>query len=80
MKAYLGTPPLLSKPKEGEELYLYLVVSPSANSFVLVREEDWMQKPMYYTAKFYKMLKQDITDWKTYFCSCSISQKGLTIF
>lgn len=28
LKAYLSAPPLLSKPKVGEELYLYLAVSP----------------------------------------------------
>jgi hypothetical protein len=39
LKEYLTNPPLLSRPSEGEILYLYLVVSPSAVSSALVREE-----------------------------------------
>jgi hypothetical protein len=38
LKEYLANPPLLSRPTEGEILYLYLAVSPSAVSSVLVRE------------------------------------------
>ncbi|XP_062088902.1 uncharacterized protein LOC133795468 [Humulus lupulus] len=48
LKEYLTQPPLLSKPLEGEILYLYLSVSVSA---VLVREEERKQKPIYYTSK-----------------------------
>ena len=40
MKAYFGKPPFLSKPKEGETLYIYLAVSERAVSAVLIREED----------------------------------------
>ncbi|CAH9086678.1 unnamed protein product [Cuscuta epithymum] len=40
LKKYLSSPPVLSKPKVGETLYLYLGVSPSAISSVLIREED----------------------------------------
>jgi hypothetical protein len=32
LKEYLANPPLLSSPEEGEILYLYLAVSPSAVS------------------------------------------------
>ena len=38
MKAYFGTPPFLSKPKEGEALYVYLAVSERDVSAVLIRE------------------------------------------
>uniref|UniRef100_A0A2N9IPM7 Reverse transcriptase domain-containing protein n=1 Tax=Fagus sylvatica TaxID=28930 RepID=A0A2N9IPM7_FAGSY len=42
----------VSRPsKQGEELYLYLVVSPTAISSVLVREEDRRQLPVYYTSR-----------------------------
>ena len=33
----------------GEELYLYLAVTPHAVSSALIREEGRMQKPVYYT-------------------------------
>jgi hypothetical protein len=36
LKKYLMTPPLLSPSKQGEELYLYLAVSPTAISSALV--------------------------------------------
>ena len=39
LKEHLGHPPLLSKPIEGEKLYLYLVVSEDAVSAALVIEE-----------------------------------------
>ena len=40
LKAYLSSPPLLSPSKPGEELFLYLAVSPTAVSVALVGEED----------------------------------------
>ena len=38
LKKYLTSPPLLSKPKDGEQLFIYLIVSEGAVSAVLVRE------------------------------------------
>ena len=35
----------------GEELYLYLAVTPHAVSSALVREEGKVQKPVYYTSR-----------------------------
>ncbi|KAL5829304.1 hypothetical protein ACOSQ3_018772 [Xanthoceras sorbifolium] len=51
IKRYLVDPPLLSKPKEGETLLLYLAVSETAISAVLVREEDNKRLPVYYINK-----------------------------
>jgi hypothetical protein len=51
LKKYLRNPPLLSRPDEGEILYLYLAVSPSAVSSALVREDSGIQKPVYFTSK-----------------------------
>jgi hypothetical protein len=51
LKQYLVTPPLLSRASEGEPLYLYLAVSPSAVSSVLIREEKGVQKPVYFTSR-----------------------------
>ncbi|KAL5554003.1 hypothetical protein UlMin_041404 [Ulmus minor] len=51
LKTYLGRPPLLSKPQEGESLILYLAVSKGAVSSALIREEEGVQWPIYYTRK-----------------------------
>ncbi|KAK0603302.1 hypothetical protein LWI29_003521 [Acer saccharum] len=51
LKDYLGQAPLLSKPETGETLYMYLSVSEAATSSVLVKQEDGIQKPIYYTSK-----------------------------
>ncbi len=44
-------PPLLSPSKQGEELYLYLAVSPTAVSSALIREEERRKLPVYYTSR-----------------------------
>ena len=44
-------PPLLANPKEGEALFLYLAVSESVVSSVLVREEEGSQSFIYYVSK-----------------------------
>ncbi|KAK3012116.1 hypothetical protein RJ639_010589 [Escallonia herrerae] len=51
LKTYLSSPPLLSKPLPGENLFLYLSVTDVAISTVLIREEDGIQKPIYYISK-----------------------------
>ena len=51
MKAYLSALPLLSPSQPGEELFLYLVVSPVAVSTALIREEEKVQKPVYYASR-----------------------------
>ncbi|KAK0603822.1 hypothetical protein LWI29_009058 [Acer saccharum] len=43
--------PILSKPVVGETLYLYLSVTEVATSSVLIRLEEGIQKPVYYTSK-----------------------------
>ena len=51
LKTYLVTAPILSPSVVGEELYLYLAVTPHAVSSALIREEEKVQKPMYYTSR-----------------------------
>ena len=51
MKEYLSTSPVLSAPKDGEELFLYLAVSEVAVSGVLIKEENKKQRPVFYTSK-----------------------------
>ena len=50
LKAYLSSSPLLSLSKLGEDLFLYLAASPAAVNAALVREEDGVQKPIYFTS------------------------------
>ena len=51
MKQHLGHPPLLSKPVEGEKLFLYLIVSKEAVSIAMIREEERIQWLVYYVSK-----------------------------
>ena len=51
LKKYLTSPLFLSKPKDGEHLFIYLVVSETAVHIVLIREEDSKQVPIYYMSK-----------------------------
>ena len=51
IKEHLGHLPLLSKPIEGENPYLYLIVSEEAVSAALVRKEGKVQWPVYYVSK-----------------------------
>ena len=51
LKAYLSSPPLLSPSQPGVELFLYLVVSLVPVSAALVREEERVQKPVYYASR-----------------------------
>ncbi|XP_074337673.1 uncharacterized protein LOC141674871 [Apium graveolens] len=48
IKKHLSSPPMLTNPKAGETLILYLAVSDFAISAVLVREEDGVQLPVDY--------------------------------
>ena len=58
MKAYLSTPPLLSPSQPGEELFLYLAVSPIVISAALIREEERVQKPVYYANRVLRGAKE----------------------
>ena len=51
LKAYFTLTLLLSSSKLGEELYLYLAVSPYVVSSALIKEEGNVQKPIYYSSK-----------------------------
>ncbi|XP_059461825.1 uncharacterized protein LOC132190804 [Corylus avellana] len=51
LKEYLVSPPLLSQTIPEEVLYLYLAVSPTAISAALIREEEGIQKPVYFISR-----------------------------
>ena len=61
MKAYLSSSPLLSPSKPGEDLFLYLAVSPAAISATLVRKEDGVQKPVYFTSRALRGVEEKYT-------------------
>ena len=46
LKEYLGKPLLLSKPAEGEPLFLYLAVLEYTVTEALIREEEKVQWPV----------------------------------
>ena len=54
LKVYLSSQPLLSPSQPGEELFLYLAVSLVAINAALVREEDKVQKPVYYASQAFR--------------------------
>ena len=58
VEAYLSSPPLLSPSKPGEELFLYLVVSPATVSAAFVKEEEKVQKPVYYAIRALRGAKE----------------------
>ncbi|XP_075670165.1 uncharacterized protein LOC142639925 [Castanea sativa] len=51
LKQYLMNPPILSRSQKEEVLYAYLAVTNHAVSLVLVRNDDGVQKPIYYISK-----------------------------
>ena len=48
---HMEAPPILSKPGNGEDLFIYLAVSSHALSAALVREDAKVQRPVYYISK-----------------------------
>ena len=51
LKKYIGSTLLFSKLRIDEKLYLYVVVSPTAISAVLIHEQDKIQRPIYYVSR-----------------------------
>ena len=51
LKVYLTIAPLLNPSIPGEELYLYLTVSPHVVCSALIRKEKKVQKLVYYTSR-----------------------------
>ncbi|XP_059669203.1 uncharacterized protein LOC132314344 [Cornus florida] len=58
LKQYLSSPPLLSRTIPGEELYIYLAVSTTAVSSALIREEEGVQRPVYFVSKALRGTKE----------------------
>ncbi|XP_052193804.1 uncharacterized protein LOC127802147 [Diospyros lotus] len=76
LKAYMGQAPLLSKPKDGKKLVVYLGVSKHALSAALVREEEGMQYPVFYISKRLVDAKTRFTPMeKLAYCLVAASRK-----
>ena len=50
----MSSPSLLSPSKEGEDLFIYLVVSTTVVSAALIREENRIQLPVYYVSQVFQ--------------------------
>ncbi|XP_072077945.1 uncharacterized protein [Arachis hypogaea] len=50
-KKFLNQPPVLTRPKAGEELVLYLAIAKKAVASALIREDEVGQHPIYFTSK-----------------------------
>ena len=64
LKTYLTIASLLSLSMVGEELYLYLAITPHAVSSALIKEEDKVQRLVYHTSKALRGAKDDIHKWR----------------
>ena len=51
LKEYLSRPLIMSSPEANEVLYAYIAVAPHAVSLVLIRDDNGLQKPVYYVSK-----------------------------
>ena len=51
LKEYLSRPPIMSNLEANEVLYTYIAVAHHAVSLVLIRDDNGLQKPVYYVSK-----------------------------
>ena len=51
LKEYLSRPPIISSPQADEVLYTYIAVAPHVMSLVLIRDDNGLQRPIYYMSK-----------------------------
>ena len=51
LKEYLSRPSIMSSPEADEVLYAYIVVALYVVSLVLIRDDNGLQKPVYYVSK-----------------------------
>ncbi|GKV11641.1 hypothetical protein SLEP1_g22881 [Rubroshorea leprosula] len=51
LKAYLASPPLISKPSPGETLFLYITATTEVVNAALIRQEQKRQRPVYFVSK-----------------------------
>lgn len=57
LRSYLTSLPLLGRPDPFKKLFLYLAVSPSIMSAMLIKEKDRIQKPIYYISRILRVVE-----------------------
>ena len=71
LKTYLSSPSLLSLSQLGEEMFLYLAVSSMAISATLVKEEEKVQKLVYYVSRALRGVEERYPSMEKLFFACS---------
>ena len=51
LKEHLSRPPIMSSPEANEVLFAYIAIAPHAVSLVLIRDDNGIQRPVYYVSK-----------------------------
>lgn len=69
LKSYLSNPPLISIPKPNEQLFVYMSSSKKAVSAALIKEDEKVQKPIYYINRILVGTKVNYLPLET--CTCS---------
>ena len=57
LKEYLSQPPIMSKLEKDEVLFAYIAIASHVVSLVLVRDENGVQRPVYYVSKLLHEVK-----------------------
>ncbi|KAM2069288.1 hypothetical protein ACFX16_000814 [Malus domestica] len=68
LKKYISKAHLLSKPEVGDILIIYLSVSASAVSSVLIRKDGNVERPIYYATRPYKIRRHDTSTLRNWPC------------
>ena len=79
-KEYLAKPPLLSSSIEGEDLFLYLAVSPIAISSALIHEESKIQRLVYYTSQAFQGAKAKYSHMEKMAFSLIVASRKLRLY
>lgn len=51
LKSTLASPPILSCPKPGKDLYMYMAIFDHVVSSVLIQQHEGIQRPIHYLSK-----------------------------
>ncbi|XP_074374265.1 uncharacterized protein LOC141714659 [Apium graveolens] len=79
LKKHMSKDPLLAKPSPEDILYLYLTVSEQAVSAVLVKDEQKVQKPVYYVIKVLHEAKLNYSTTEKFAIALITTSKAMTI-
>ncbi|CAL2248012.1 unnamed protein product [Prunus armeniaca] len=80
LKTYLTSPPMLSKPVPGKDLFVYLVVSNLAVRSALIQEELRTQHPVFYPSKALLNAKTHYPKMERLIMSLIVSMRKLRLY